>query len=156
MNIDKSIEVLNTLVEINNNRIEGYKIASKETEKYGLKNMFFEFQQTSQKCKSELVKEIKKLGGIPVESIKIKGFLFKFWIDLKASFICKDCKDIITSCETHEHRIEQRYNNVLIHNLENLNCEQQIMLRKQYLLINIDNNKIRVLRDVLIENKHFY
>lgn len=156
MNIDKSIEVLNTLVEINNDRIEGYKSACIATEKYGLKNMFFEFQQTSQKCKLELIKEIKKLGGIPKESIKINGFLFKFWINLKATFICKDCKDIINSCESNEHRIEQRYNNVLIHNLESLNFEQQIMLRKQYLLINIDNNKIRVLKDVLIENKHFF
>jgi uncharacterized protein (TIGR02284 family) len=156
MNIDKSIEVLNTLVEINNDRIEVYKIASKGTEKYGLKNMFFEFQQTSQKCKSELVKEIKKLGGIPIESIKINGFLFKFWINLKAYFICKDYKDIINSCESHEQRAEQHYSDVLIHSLESLNFEQQIMLRKQYLLINVDNNKIRVLRDVLIENKHFY
>lgn len=156
MNIDKSIEVLNTLVEINNDRIEGYKSASKATEKYGLKNMFFEFQQTSQKCKSELIKEIKKLGGTPKETVKINGFFFKFWINLKTYFICKDCKDIINSCESHEQRAEQHYSDVLIHNLESLNFEQQIMLRKQYLLINVDNNKIRVLRDVLIENKHFY
>ncbi|MFV7235723.1 MULTISPECIES: PA2169 family four-helix-bundle protein [Flavobacterium] len=156
MNIDKSIEVLNTLIKINNDRIEGYKTASKATEKYSLKNMFFEFQQTSQKCKSELIKEIKKLGGIPKEAIKINGFFFKFWINLKTAFICKDCKDIINSCESNENRAEEHYNNVLIHNLENLNFEQQIMLRKQYLLINIDNNKIRVLRDVLIKNKHFY
>jgi uncharacterized protein (TIGR02284 family) len=156
MNRDKSIEVLNTLIEINNDRIEGYKTASKATEKYGLKNLFFEFQQTSQKCKSELITEVKKLGGIPKEATKINCIFLKFWINIKAALICKDCKDVISSCESNEHRAEQHYNNVLIHNLESLNFEQQTMLKKQYLLINVDNNKVRVLRDVLLENKYFY
>ncbi|MFV5692138.1 PA2169 family four-helix-bundle protein [Flavobacterium sp. LT1R49] len=154
MNIDKSIEVLNTLIEINNDRIESYKTASRATEKHGLKNLFFEFQQTSQKCKSELIKEIKKLGGIPKEAIKINAVFFKYWIDLKATFICKDSNDIINSCKSNEHRAEQYYNNVLIHKLENLNFEQQIMLRKHSLLINLDNNKVRVLSAILLENKH--
>ena len=41
MNAAKTIEVLNTFIEINNDRIEGYKVASKGTEKYSLKSLFF-------------------------------------------------------------------------------------------------------------------
>lgn len=156
MNIDKSIEVLNTLLEINNDRIESYKTASRATEKYGLKNLFFKFQQTSQKCKLELIKEIKKLGGIPKEAIKTNGVFFKFWVNVKAVFICKDCKDIINLCECNEQKAEQYYNNVLNNKLRNLTFEQQKMLRKHYLLINIDNNKVKNLRAILAENKHFH
>lgn len=155
MNIDKSIELLNTLIEINNDRIEVYVNASKATEKYGLKKIFYEFQQTSQKCKLELIKEIEKLGGIPIVRTKITGF-FNFWITVKTLFICKDCKDVISTCESNEHKAEQQYNHILIHKFENLSFDHQNMLRKQYLLINADNNKVRVLRDILVENKYFH
>ncbi|MDI1306489.1 MAG: PA2169 family four-helix-bundle protein [bacterium] len=155
MNTDKSIEVFNTLIEINDDRIEGYRTASKATEKNSLKKLFLEFQQTSLKCKSELIKEIKKLGGIPRETIKINNLFSKFWINLKAALICKDSKDIINHCESHEHITGLYYRNALLFKVENLSLEQQIMLQKHYSLINIDNSKIINLRKRLFENKCF-
>lgn len=156
MNRNKSIEVLNTLIEINNDRIEGYKTASKGTEKYSLKSLFFEFQQTSRKCKFELIEEIKKLGGTPQKETKIKNTFLKFWSDFKVAFICKDSKDIIHSCEFGEHKVVMQYKDVLLHHLKDLSFEQEIMLRNQYLLINVDNNKVKAMRDVLAQNKYFH
>jgi hypothetical protein len=46
---EKTIEVLNTLITINNDRIEGYETAAKETEKQDLKVLFAQFSSTSQK-----------------------------------------------------------------------------------------------------------
>jgi hypothetical protein len=40
MEKEKTIEVLNTLITINNDRIEGYDTAAKETDEYDLKNLF--------------------------------------------------------------------------------------------------------------------
>uniref|UniRef100_UPI0025C47882 YtxH domain-containing protein n=1 Tax=Marinilabilia sp. TaxID=2021252 RepID=UPI0025C47882 len=51
---EKAIEVLNSLITINNDRIEGYETASNETEEPDLKNLFAQFISTSQKCKKEL------------------------------------------------------------------------------------------------------
>jgi hypothetical protein len=65
MNKEKTIEALNTLVVINNDRIEGYQTAATETEQKDLKELFLLFQVTSQKCKKELVAEITNLGGTP-------------------------------------------------------------------------------------------
>ena len=150
MNTDKSIEVLNTLIKINNDRIEGYKTALKSTEKNSLKKLFLEFQQTSLKCKFELIKEIKKLGGIPRETIKINNLFFKFWINIKAALICKDSKDIINHCESNEHITAIYYRNTLLFKMEYLSFEQQSMLRKHYSLINIDSSKITTLRNKVI------
>ncbi len=47
----KAIEVLNSLITINNDRIEGYETASKETEEHDLKTLFAQFISTSRKCK---------------------------------------------------------------------------------------------------------
>jgi len=49
MDNEKTIDVLNTLIQINNDRIEGYETASKETEEHDLKTMFAQFTKTSEK-----------------------------------------------------------------------------------------------------------
>ena len=53
MENETTIAVLNTLITINNDRIEGYETASKETEEQDLKTLFAQFSSTSQKCKHE-------------------------------------------------------------------------------------------------------
>ena len=53
MGKEKLIDVLNTLIEINNDRIEGYETASKETKEQDLKTLFAQLSQTIQKCKNE-------------------------------------------------------------------------------------------------------
>lgn len=49
MENEKTIDVLNTLVKINNDRTEGYETALKETDESELKALFAEFARTSQK-----------------------------------------------------------------------------------------------------------
>lgn len=55
MKNEKSIGLLNTLIVINNDRIEEYLLDAKETDESALKILFYQFQQTSQKCKTELI-----------------------------------------------------------------------------------------------------
>ncbi len=79
MENEKTITVLNTLITINNDRIEGYETATKETEEQDLKDMFAQFSSTSQKCNTELKDEVSKLGGTPAEGTTISG---KFWVNV--------------------------------------------------------------------------
>lgn len=67
MNTEKSIDVLNNLIVINDERLDGYETASKVTYESDLISLFFEFQEKSQKHKEELIVEIKKLGGKPIK-----------------------------------------------------------------------------------------
>ena len=73
MDNNKTIEVLNTLITINNDRIEGYETAAKETEEQDLKTLFAQFSSTSQRCKLELNNEVNKLGGTPAEGTLTTG-----------------------------------------------------------------------------------
>ena len=47
MDNKKSIDVLNTLIEINNDRIEGYETASKETDEPDLIKLFTQLVASS-------------------------------------------------------------------------------------------------------------
>ncbi|MDQ3019222.1 MAG: PA2169 family four-helix-bundle protein [Bacteroidota bacterium] len=149
MEKEKSIEALNSLIEINNDRIEGYESASKETDETDLKTMFSQFIQNSQKCKQELVNEVQKLGGTPEEGTKTTGKFFRVWMDVKAALTGKDRKAILNSCEQGEDEAVDTYEDVLKDNLEDLTPAHQTMLNAQYALIKKDHDKVKSMRDAL-------
>lgn len=153
MEKEKSIEVLNTLITINNDRIEGYETASKETEEQDLKTLFTQFIQTSQKCKQELVTEVSKSGGTPAEGTKNSGKFFRMWMDVKAALTGKDRKAILSSCEYGEDTALDTYDNALKDNLSDLTPDQQKMINSQYALIKADHDKVKSMRDNLLEQK---
>ena len=59
----EAIDALNTLVEINNDRIEGYETATKETNEPDLKVLFTKLADTSRDCRIELEREVEQLGA---------------------------------------------------------------------------------------------
>ena len=150
MEKDKTIEVLNTLITINNDRIEGYDTASKETEEQDLKTMCAHLSSTSQKCNQELSAEVTKLGGTPAEGTKTTGKFFRVWMDVKAALTGKDRKTILNSCEFGEDMAKGTYAKVLKDDLENLSAEQQIMIKAQHTLLVGDHNVVKAMRDSLI------
>jgi uncharacterized protein (TIGR02284 family) len=143
MDTVKSIDVLNSFIIINNARIKRYKNASKDTEESYLKKVFINFQITSQRCKTELIKEIIKLGGTPVEDRTSKRYFYTIWFNLKNMFIYKDLNDVISSCERNETIVIRSYYEAIYNNSGNLSMKQQIMLNEHYLLINIDHDKMQ-------------
>lgn len=153
MNSKKTIEVLNTLIIINNDRIEGYETATKETDEQDLKTLFAQFISTSRTCKQELVSEVAKLGGEVAEGTLISGKFFRVWMDVKAALTGKDRKAILNSCEYGEDVALETYNEALTDDSKDLSTEQQSMIRGQYLLIKADHDKVKSMRDAL-ENEN--
>lgn len=151
MNKEKAIEVLNTLVEINNDRIVGYETASKETNEADLKSLFSNFQQTSQRCKAELVSEVQQLGGKPEEGTRTSGKFYRAWMDIKAALTGKDRKAILNSCEYGEDVAVATYDKVLKDDCDELTTQQRNMVKDQYRLIKADHDRVRNLRDALVE-----
>ncbi|MBS1761622.1 MAG: DUF2383 domain-containing protein, partial [Bacteroidetes bacterium] len=64
---DKLVEVLNDLIEINNDRINGYEKAVENTKEIDidLQAIFKKMADLSRKNKSELIACVTKLGGEP-------------------------------------------------------------------------------------------
>lgn len=149
MDNEKIIEVLNTLIQINNDRFEGYDTAFKETEEQDLKTLFSQFMLTSQKCKQQLVDEVNRLDGKPTESTRLTGKFFRVWMDVKAFITGKDRKAILGSCEYGENIAVETYQNVLNDDIENLRFDQQTMINAQHALIKADRDTVKAMHDEL-------
>jgi uncharacterized protein (TIGR02284 family) len=151
MEREETIDVLNSLITINNDRIEGYETASENTDEKDLIALFERFIATSQTCKLELVKEVIRLGGEPAEGTLISGKFFRAWMDVKAALTGKDRKAILNSCEYGEDEAQETYEGVLEDDLEHLDAEQQAMVRKQQSSLKADHDHVKALRDALVE-----
>ena len=151
MNNENAVDVLNSLIVINNDRIEGYETASKETEESDLKAMFAQFIKTSLKCKTELVSEVHRLGGTPDEGTRMTGKFFRVWMDVKAALTGNDRKAILNSCEYGEDAAAKTYQDALSNN-EDLGSQHQTMLNAQYMSLRADHNKVKSMRDMLVEH----
>jgi uncharacterized protein (TIGR02284 family) len=151
MKNEKTIDVLNTLIQINNDRIEGYETASKETEEQDLKTFFAELTETSQHCKQMLANEVAQLGGIPTEATKTTGKFFRVWMDVKAALTGKDRKAILNSCEYGEDVAVDTYEKALKDDVNDLTLEQQNIIKAQYDLIKADHDKVKLMRDALVD-----
>lgn len=147
MNNDKTVSILNSLVEINNDRIEGYETASKETKELELIALFAQFTETSFACKNELEQEVITLGGEPAEGTKVSGKFFRAWMEVKAALSSNDRKAVLNSCEFGEDAALAEYKKVMENEVENLSVEQLAMIRAQYNNLKADHDKVKALRD---------
>ncbi len=151
MNKERTVDVLNSLIVINNDRIEGYKTASKETEENELNALFARFIATSEKCKQELISEVHKLGGEKAEGTKASGKFFRAWMDVKAALTGKDRKAILNSCEYGEDQAQETYQDAMKDNMEHLSQEHRTMIQAQKQALMEDHNHVKALRDALVD-----
>lgn len=150
MQTQNSIDVLNNLITINNDRIEGYETASNETDEQDLKTLFAGFMETSHTCKQELLIEVTKLGGEVEEGTMLSGKFFRAWMEVKAALTGHDRKAILDSCEYGEDVAVDTYEKALLENQEDLTSEQRTMIKAQHTLIKADHDKVKAMRDALV------
>ena len=153
MEREKSIDVLNSLITINNDRIEGYETATKETDEQDLIALFDRFIANSQQCKQELVAEVTRLGGEPAEGTLISGKFFRAWMDVKAALTGRDREAILNSCEYGEDEAQETYNEIIEDELEHLDTEQQTMVYKQKAILQADHDHVKALRDAFADTE---
>jgi len=152
MENEKTIDILNSLVEINHDRIEGYKTAIEETnDDEELKASFSQFQQTSFSCHAALVAEVQRLGGAAQEGTKNTGKIHRVWMDFKAIVSGHSRKSILSSCEFGDEAAMTVYKDVLEDDKEHLSTEQQTMLQTQLALIASDYDNVKMLMEETVD-----
>jgi uncharacterized protein (TIGR02284 family) len=153
MDIEKTIEAFNSLIVINNDRIEGYKTAEAEAQETDLKMLFSDLMETSVQNRKELVAEVTRLGGTPDEGTRVTGKFFRVWMDVKAAFTGNDRKAILESCEYGEDVALETYKNVLIQDHQDTNSVEQDLLNKHYALLKADHDRVKELLNVIEHEK---
>lgn len=140
-----TVAAINSLVEINNDRIEGYATASLETDEQELKTIFNQLVNTSSVFNSELIFEIHKLEGTPVEGTSAIGKFFRVWMEVKTAITDRDREAILRSCAYGEEIAMETYNIALSRDLENLPDDIKVLIQKQRDILKKDGDKINLM-----------
>lgn len=88
MNNEKTVSVLNDLLNITNDRIEGFsKVEDKVWDTHSaLRNDYDQMVSQSQMMKTELIQLINQKGGQADNTTSTAGALHRAWIDIKNAF----------------------------------------------------------------------
>lgn len=146
-NDSQTITLLNDLIRINNDRIEGYERAVNDTDDAQLKSLFHTMAQESRKIRNELLGEVIKLGGTPEEGTTVSGKIFRIWMDFKSAVAGKERKAIISSCEFGEDAALHEYNKVL--DCGKLPSQYFTMVKDQHRVLHQSHDRIKLLRDTV-------
>jgi uncharacterized protein (TIGR02284 family) len=148
-NTAKTIEILNDLILINNDRIEGYERALKEIEQSegdaDLIPMFLRFIDDSRRYKVELGTEVAAFGRDMETGTSVPGKLHRAWMAVKETFSGHDRHSILEECEFGEDAIKKAYEDAL--NDEILAAYIREMLLEQQTELIEAHDEIRELRD---------
>lgn len=114
-NQDELAGVLNDLIKINNDRIEGYQRALEETKDtdVDLKAMCKQMVDQSMKYVNELTQEVARLGEDATTSTTISGKAYRVWMDLKAAVSGHSRKSVLENCEFGEDVAQKAYDAAL-------------------------------------------
>jgi uncharacterized protein (TIGR02284 family) len=117
---DKLVRVLNDLIQINNDRINGYEKAGEEIrdKDVDLQAIFSKMANDSRKYAAELSREVIRLGGNPDTGTTGSGKLYRVWMDVKAVFTGKDRQAILENCEFGEDAAQKAYKEALASDAE--------------------------------------
>jgi len=88
MNNEKTVSVLNDLLNITNDRIEGFsKVEDKVWDNHSaLKSDYDQMVSQSQNMKSDLIRLINERGGEADNTTSTAGAVHRAWIDVKNTF----------------------------------------------------------------------
>lgn len=146
--IEKSVEVLNDLIEINNDRIIGFEHASKDLEANDsdLKAIFDNMASESRKNVQVLTTLVNRIGGEAETGTSATGAIHRAWLDVKATFSGHDRKSVLAECERGEDAIKRAYKDALTTD-NGLPLEVDRILVQQQEGIIAAHDKIKFLRD---------
>jgi uncharacterized protein (TIGR02284 family) len=149
MENEKVIGILNDLVRINHDRVEGYEKAIDELkdEDADLKSLFGRYVTESREYARELTTEVSRLGGDPADGTTNSGKIYRVWMDLKAAITGKDRKTILNNCEFGEDAAQKAYDTALNTDVDLEPSVRELIVRQKATLKS-GHDEVKRLRDM--------
>lgn len=115
MQKETTIEILNDLIAINNDRVEGYEKAVKELEgKDPELNMLFNNNAAQSRGYSEKLRQyVKELGGDAETGTTNRGKVYRVWMDIRSSIASDKTISALNLCEFGEDAAQKAYEDAL-------------------------------------------
>ena len=132
-NTEKTIEILNDLIQINNDRVVGYERAINELkdEDSDLRTVFQSYATNSSRHVVELTEEVIKAGGTPTDGTTNSGKIYRAWMDVKATFTGSDRLSILSSCEFGEDAAQKAYKSAIADQFELTDSARELVVKQE-------------------------
>ena len=146
-NNQKVAEVLNDLIQINNDRINGYERALKELKDNDedIKDIFIGYIDQSRELRNALGTEVEVLGVKMGEGTTAGGKIYRAWMDVKTLFTDNDRQTVLNNCEYGEDAAQKAYKSAL--SSENLPAYIFALINRQKDDLKKSHDEVKVLRD---------
>jgi len=144
-------EILNDLIRINNDRIEGYSKAAAQAKDQDLQSLFSQFAQQSRQFANELRGLINDIGNSEDRKDKVtdattaSGKIYRTWMDVKATFTGSNRKSVLASCEFGEDAAQKAYKTALEE--EDLSPEVRAVIEGQKAILRDAHDQVKMMRD---------
>ena len=113
MDRNKTIDVLNNLIETCRDGQEGFQEASDNVSNNELMKIFADASLERARFVGELQQEVRSLGGDPEDRGSTAGALHRTWIDIKGSLTGRNDQSILSECERGEDSAVAQYRDAL-------------------------------------------
>lgn len=145
MNNEKSISILNDLIETSRDGVEGFKKCAEEAHDHTLKMYFEDRVRSCQEAITALSEEVRKLGGEPDMSGTTTGALHRMWIDFRTAITSKDNLAVLQECERAEDIALESYQSALKE--EELSDNLRSLITQQLDGVRKNHDRVRQLRN---------
>ncbi len=149
---EETIEIINDLIKINNDRIKGYEKAIENTDSLEaeLRTLYSRMIEESHEYNRELSDRVAQLGGEPASDSSVPGKIYRAWMDVKATFSGNDTKSTLAACEFGEDAAQKAYAKAL-ENESNLAPDVRDLITRQKSLLKGSHDLVRQYRDQYAE-----
>lgn len=144
MDNDKTISVLNNLIETCRDGEIGFKTAADGLQDPAIKAKFVEYSRQRAGFVNELQAEVRKLGGEPETSGSMSGSLHRGWLNIKSIITGKDDHAIVAEAERGEDVAKAAYEDAL---KESLPSSARAVVLHQSTQVRHAHDHVRDLRD---------
>lgn len=143
----ETIEILNDLILINNDRIAGYEKAEAETKdiENDLRSMFHNLAEQSRANVLDLKGQVTHLGGEPATGTMLSGKLYRVWMDVRATFTSDNRRAVLENAEMGEDAAKKAYEEAL--QSGDLPADIRQLILSQYTAIQAAHDTIKTDRD---------
>ena len=151
---NNTCDVLNDLIRINNDRIEGYNKACDESKGNAVElgNTFQDMIAQSRNNITGLSNLVIKYGGTVATGTTAMGKVYRAWMDIQITFSANDRKNILNACEFGEDAAQKAYKTAL--DETELGEEARSLIAMQKNALKDSHDLIKSYRDRAREKAH--
>lgn len=144
MDNDKTISILNNLIETCKDGEIGFKTAADGLQNATIKASFLEYSQQRARFARDLQEQVHKLGGDPEASGSVSASLHRGWINIKSAVTGNDDHAIVAEAERGEDVAKAAYEEAL---RTSLPSPAHALVQEQAVQVRAAHDHVRDVRD---------